>query len=195
MGLEAPSICIPFTPTSPLGNLKTQWDTSGKQANWVVSRMPLPEALSCCSRSISVAVEKKQTGSGLSGFSWWMLLSVPAQSQPMSCSTVNFWWPKGCNILSFYCIGVSCITLPKLTTSLSDQMLAFIVSIQKHLVLLPGSTPPFCEYESIIPHFTSQPPSISTLEASMKHNLTQQWILIEHIGENVNEQTPRPQEE
>lgn len=145
--LEAPSVCVHFTapspiiPKSPLDDVKTQWNPTGKQANGAVF-CDAPwfdcDALWCSSQISFYFCTRKASRAPISPhcFYSWPHTQNPGCSYPtpLPSFTINFRWP-GTLQSSFLLLqfGVAYITLPDMTTSFSNQMPTGIYSLNSEV--------------------------------------------------------------
>lgn len=212
VGLEAPSVGVLFSPVipkSPLEDVNTQWNPTGKQANWGVccdaSWFDFG-ALECSSQVNFYFCRRKANGSHPSLFQQVTAASVPgtiprplAARAPPPCqaplSTSGD--QASCNLLSFYCsLGSHASRCQMWPEALAVKCpLPFTVWIQKWRAPLSRGKPAFLQ-ELTIRHFTDQPSPKNTLKGSKKSNVAQQCIVIrQHLQGSVNDQTPCPPEQ
>lgn len=139
-GLNMPSVCVASPQNysnTPLWNLETGCSVTGKQTHWEVSL--IPPGLWCSVMHSSISLHCRLLSFPFSADGCWLFpchALVPGSALPtsLSCSTINFWMPSKLQssfpLLKF---GVSCITLPNVTTRCSNQTPSGIWSLDSEV--------------------------------------------------------------
>lgn len=96
-------------PKLPSGDLKTQWNTVGKQAKWVFSMMPSDLTSSSVMQFLGQFLLWLKKSRQSSCPSWFQPVTIPGlwllpvPHPPKPCSTINVMAQVSCSLLSCYC--------------------------------------------------------------------------------------------
>ena len=166
----------PGVPKSPPEDMKTQWNPTGKQADWAV----FCDALWCSSQISLYCYRRKASRAPISPhcFHPWHHTQNPGYSYPtpLPSITINFRWPGALQspflLLQF---GVSYIRLPDVTASFSNQMPTGIYSLNSEVERASFLGQTCLSASKNSPNLISltSPLSKNTLKALKKSNVAQ----------------------